>query len=245
MKTRSKYVGGNYHYFDGDYSPQSGVSLWETCPQLALLTDPAAGYFEIENFLRYAAAEWTITATEAGAGSASQALSTTEVGGCLLITNDNADNDMVQMQRVGDAFKLAASKPLWFEAKAKVSDATDSDFFVGLSVTDTSIIASAPSDHVSFLKADDAATVDFKTAKSSTTTTASAVATMVSDTFMRFGFFFDGAGSVRAYINGVLVATHTTNIPDTSNLRVSLAIQNGAAAIKTCTWDYFKVAQVF
>ena len=55
------------------------------------------GYFN--DFMTYNSGDWTITTTEAGSGDASEAL-TSGAGGQLLITNDNADNDLDFLQMV-------------------------------------------------------------------------------------------------------------------------------------------------
>ena len=88
------------------------------------------------DFDTYHADEWTITTTEAGSGNASEAL-TSGPGGWLLVTNDDADNDLDFLQLKGEAFKYVATKNMFFKARFKVSDATQSDFVMGLGITRT------------------------------------------------------------------------------------------------------------
>lgn len=202
---------------------------------------PTQYHVFFDDFDRFAAAEWTITTTEAGAGSASEALTDGD-GGLLLITNDDADNDNDFFQKVGESFRFESGKKLFFEARFKVSDATQSDVVIGLQITDTAPLD--VTDGVFFIKADDAATVDLRVEKNNTATTSSAVATMANDTFIRLGFYYDGVDAVFAIVNGVAQARlATTNLPDDEDLTISFGIQNGAAAAKTMTVDYIWAAK--
>lgn len=191
------------------------------------------------DFHTFTAGDWTITETEAGAGDASQVI-TDEANGVLLITNDAADNDLVSMQLVGESFLPAAGRDIWFKTKLKISDATDSDFLVGLVVTDTSPLTNA--NGIYFIKPDDAAVVNFVTNASSTATTSSSVHTAVADTYVTLGFRVSGTGIVDYYVNDVYGGRHTTNIP-TTELKVTIHIQNGAAAAKTMSLDYILASQ--
>jgi hypothetical protein len=95
--------------------------------------DPAKHIEYWNDFLIYNAGDWTTTTTEAGAGSATEAL-TQGQGGALLITNDAADNDNDFLQLVGEAFKFVLGKKTWFKTRIKVSDVTQSDFVIGLQI---------------------------------------------------------------------------------------------------------------
>jgi hypothetical protein len=185
----------------------------------------------------YNASDWVVTETDAGA---TQAIAADVLGGALLITNTATDDDIVQLQSAEQAWKLGAGKKLWFETKLKVSDATQSDVFVGLATTDTSIIAGT-TDSVGFRKADGAAALVSITEDNTTETTNSA-ATMVADTFVTLGFYWDGVSKVRFYVNRALTATHTANIEQTNALALTFTLQNGEAAAKTMTIDYFYIA---
>lgn len=203
------------------------------------LPDPTAWITYFNDFTEYVAGDWTITTTQAGAGSSSVALTDVN-GGAILITNDDADNDNVFMQKVGEAFLLAAGKKAFFKCRFKVSDATQSDVVIGLQVTDTTPLD--VTDGIYFLKADDAATYDFICRKNATTgsVSASAVGTLVSDTFVELAWAFDSRGNVKYFVDGAHKGTldaSSTYLPDTE-LCVSFGIQNGAAAIKTMTVDF-------
>jgi hypothetical protein len=211
---------------------------------LGLMTqlDPTIYHTYFNDFDEYHAVNWTVTETQAGA---TQALTDAD-GGVLLITNTAADNDLVALQKVGESFTFTAGKATFFKARLKVSDVTQSDFVIGLQITDTTPLA--VSDGVYFLKADDAATVDFKVVASSTATTASAIATLADNTYYTFAFYYDGVSFVNYYLGtDTLNPTYlgrsvVTNLP-TTELTVSFALQNGAAAAKTMSVDYIFVAK--
>lgn len=188
----------------------------------------------------YAATDWVVTTTEAGSGSATEALAADERCGALLLTNDNADNDLDALQSAEEFVSCPAGKQVWFETKMKISDATESDFFVGLSITDTTALAST--DQVGFLKADGSTAVAAVSVKNSTATTTSGVHTMTTG-YVTLGFHWDGVSKTKFYVNRSLVASHTANNPDDEDLAITIHIQNGEAVAKTCTIDYFYVCQ--
>jgi hypothetical protein len=198
-------------------------------------------YMYHNDFFTYNSGDWTITTTEAGSGNASEAL-TSQAGGALLITNDDADNDLDFLQLKGESFKLSSSKKAYFSARFKVSDATQSDFVMGLQITDTTPLATT--DGVFFIKDDGDTNLDFIVEKDSTSTDTTAIHTMVDDTFVTVTWFIDPDASKVFYSvnNAAPVSVVNTNLPDDEELTVSFGIQNGAAAAKTMTIDYVVAA---
>lgn len=220
----------------------SGISTEKTGPLADFgLPSPASWHVFFDDFDKYAAGDWTITTTELGAGSATEALTDGD-GGLLLITNDAADNDHDFFQTVGEGFLFATGKKLVFEARFKVSDATQSDFVMGLQIRDTTPLA--VTDGVYFQKDDGDASLDFHVTKNSTSTSATAVTTVVSDTFITVGFAYNGVDEIKYFINGVHTGTSAvTNLVDDEALTVSFGIQNGEAVAKTMTIDYILAAK--
>lgn len=206
--------------------------------------DPTKFHVFFDDFDNYTAADWTITTTEAGSSSATEALTDAD-GGVLLITNDNADNDCDWFQKVGESFKMEAGKKAWFKARFKVSDATQSDFVMGLQVTDTTPLACT--DGIWFRKDDGDANVDFICQLDDSTgkNTATACTTVADDTYISLGWYYDGASTVEAFANDVKVATlsaSATYLPDTE-LTISFGIQNGEAVAKIMAVDYIFAAK--
>lgn len=201
--------------------------------------NPALFHTYFEDFDYFTANDWTITTVEAGGGSASEAL-TDEDGGVLLITNDAADDDSDFFNKVGESFTFEAGKRLFFSSRFKVSDATQSDFVMGLQITDTTPLD--VSDGVFFMKDDGDANLDFYVEKDGTASSATAVATVSDDTYITVDFYYDGVDKVIYGVNGVpLGSLATTNLPDDEELTISFGIQNGEAAAKTMSVDYILV----
>lgn len=205
------------------------------------MPDPTVWHVYFDDFDKYTAADWTITTTEAGIGSATEALTDGD-GGLLLVTNDDADNDADFFQKVGESFTFAAGKKLLFKARFKVSDATQSDFVIGLQITDTAPLD--VTDGVFFQKDDGDANLDFHVEKDDTATDATAIATVADDTFLTVAFAYDGKSTVTYFVDDAAKGSvSATNLPDDEALTVSFGIQNGEAAAKTMTVDYLFVAK--
>jgi len=206
------------------------------------LTKPdVTGFHEYWNdFDNYTAGDWVVTETQAGA---TQALTAGD-GGLLLITNSAADDDIVVLQKTPAAFSFTAGKKAFFKCRFKVSDATQSDVVFGLQVVDTTPLDAT--DGIYFIKADGAATVDVVCRKNATTgsTSASAIATLVADTFIELAWYYDGVSKVAYAVDGVVKGTldgSSAYLPDTVTT-ISFAIQNGEAVAKTMTVDYVYAA---
>lgn len=240
-KTQTRNSGGNVAFRDGIHSPAVGASMWEDAPLLAYMQDPSVGHLYYNDFHDYLVSEWTLTTTEV-AGAATEVI-TDEAGGVLLVTNGTADNDSDEFQKLGEAYQLVAGKPLWLEGKFKVSEATQSDFFFGLTTTDTAVI-DATQDGVWFQKDDGDANIDVHTDKDDTETTEDTGKDIAANTFVRLGIKFNGAGLVSYHINGSPVSTSTTNVPDDELMRITFAIQNGEASAKTMSCDFIKCFQI-
>lgn len=182
---------------------------------------------------------YTVTTTEDGAGSATEALADEE-NGVLLITNAAGDDDLDSFQTTGEAFKPKSGRNIWFEAKFKLSDATQSDFLIGLVVTDTTPLANT--DGIYFRKDDGDTNLDFETNLSSSASTATAISTLADATYVTVGFFVSGTDFVDYYVNGDKLGRIETTIP-TGELKVTFHIQNGEAVAKTASIDYVLASQ--
>jgi len=196
------------------------------------------------DFDTYTAADWVVTETQAGATQTQAAGD----GGWLVLTNSAADNDLNALQlgtsgQIG-SFSFTAGKKAFFKARLKVSDATASYVVVGLQVADTTPLD--VTDGVYFLKTKGAATVDIICRKNATTgsTSASAVATMVDDTFITLAYYYDGIDKVFYAVDGSVkgsISATSAYLPDTVTA-VSFGVQNGAAAAKNLTVDFIYAA---
>lgn len=237
---RGAWKGGVMNFRDDRYSPVEGKSVWENCPSLIGVNDPAGIFEDFDDAFRYVAADWTITTV--GAGTATTLANA--AGGAYTLTTDANVNDRQEMQKLGLSFLPATGKPLWFEARLQADNATLSDIFIGLAPTDTTIIAGV-TDGIFFLKASGVATAVFSAAKASAQTNIAAVATIVAATNIRLGFFYDGAGTVTPYVDGVAgTAITSANIPTGVPLRLSMGVRASSTAARSITVDYIACAQV-
>ncbi len=208
------------------------------------MPDPTKYITDFVDFNTYAAGDWTVTETQAGA---TQALSSANgPGGVLLLTNSAADNDVNQLQRAVEAFKFTSGKQTWFRARLKVSDATQSDVYVGLIITDTDLVGGI-TDGVYFRKDDGDAQWDIVSLMNSSGTSSTNIGTLVADTYVVLGFYYDGGTTVEAWIDGTKVATLTvalgTSLVNDEELAVTVSLTNGEAVAKTMAIDYLFACQ--
>jgi hypothetical protein len=211
------------------------------------LPDPTEWHTYFDDFDTYTAADWTITLV----GTTPTAALTDINGGALLLTMAATDDSSLNAQKVGESFLLTAGKRTFFKARLKVSDATQSDFLIGLAVLDTTlqgaVSGAGVTDGIFFNKDDGDALLDIQVQKDATTgqTRGVGIATVVADTFLTMAWAYDGISEVKYYVNdvqlGTLAAT-SAYLPDTE-LTVSFAMQNGEAVAKTMTLDYIFAAQ--
>jgi len=206
-------------------------------------SDPTSCHTWFDDFDDYVAAEWTITET----GTGTRAVGNLD-GGVLVITNAAADDDANFLQWSGatnaatvETWKFEAGKELWFKARFKLSDATQSDFVMGLQITDTTPLA--VTDGLYFLKADGSATLNLLATLNSTSTT-TAVGTLVSDTYVTVGYHYDGYSNIEVFLNDTRVANSvTTNLVTDEELTISFGVQNGEAVAKVLSVDYIFVSK--
>jgi len=217
----------------------SGVTNVSGDGTLGKLKAPAPHKYHsyFNDFDTYLASDWTITTTEAGTGSATEALADGD-GGLLLLTNAAGDNDLDFLQLVKEGFKYEAGKQLAFNIRFKTSDATQTDIVAGLQLTDTTPLD--VTDGIFFLKEDGSTSISFIVEKDSTQSTLTLPNALADDTFMTLGFVFDPKDQkFHVFQDNVLAGTVVnTNAPDDEELTVSFGVQNGEAEAKTMTIDY-------
>lgn len=195
-----------------------------------------------DDFFKYAAADWTLTTVEAGAGSATEAL-LAGPGGLLLVTNDAADNDSDMFQQPTEMFKYVAGKKLQFTCRFKLSR-VDGDFFAGLYITDTDP-AGGVSDGIYFRKLAAEAGLSLIVEKNATETAVVVIETLVADTWYIVEFYYDGVDDkIKAYVDRTGAGSAAlTNAPDDEDLALSFGIQNGSANASTLTVDFIGAQQ--
>ncbi len=189
-----------------------------------------------DDFFNYVAGDWTITETGSGSRATADAAS-----GVLLVTNAAGGSDLNNLQKLGEAFLPAAGKKIWFEARYYLGAVASSSTFMGLSITDTALVASAPADGIYFSSAANSA-LAFVSRGSSVSSTASSLKTISNNAFTKVGFKVTGSGLVEYWVDDVKKGSFTANIPATE-LRISFAVNNGTTAAETMGVDYIRVVQ--
>lgn len=203
-------------------------------------SDDNLDYIEyFDDFLTFTVADWTITTTEAGGGVASEAIADAH-GGHLVITNDNFDNDLDFLQLDDEIFALAVGRKCLLQVRFKVLEVIQCDVFIGLADLDTTLLD--VSDGLFFKTDDGDALLDFAVEGSDTATAAVGIGTLVADTFHTVEAYYDGANNFDVRFDDVPVpgGVALTNLPSTE-LTITMGIQNGEATINVLTVDYIRV----
>jgi hypothetical protein len=197
---------------------QAGV--WATAPINEYRFDPTVAFLLDEGFASYNAAATTgdYLLTQATAGTA--AISTTMPGVLSIDSGSTTVTQGANVQRLKAGFVPAANKSIWAEFRVKFTGvgALNVETFIGLAASDTTIIAASAvstNNRIGWSSVTDDGVLLLDSDKAGTGTTAAAT-TIVSDTWVRLGFVYDGAAdTVQQYINGVATgsAIATANIP--------------------------------
>lgn len=186
---------------------------------------------------------WTTTMVETGGGGDSDINGSATPGATFDIVTDNAENDGVSAQMGGSVFELTSDQDLYFGIRFKINDVTQSDFFLGLAVTDTAILGGV-TDRIGFQSLDGSTDLKFMVEKDSSETLTAALATLADDTYVTCEFYWNGT-ALTVFVNDAEVTGPAlTNLPDDLGLRLSLELLTGEAAAQTMTVQWLRVIQV-
>uniref|UniRef100_A0A6M3KRC9 Putative structural protein n=1 Tax=viral metagenome TaxID=1070528 RepID=A0A6M3KRC9_9ZZZZ len=164
-------------------------------------------------------------------------------GGNVLITTGGTENNGLQIQLIGEAFKLNNSYPCYFGARFQVNDADQVDALVGLCITDTTAIDGA-TDGLYFRTVDESAVLNFVLEKNEAESS-TAAATLTDATWVEAEWYYDG-NSVHAYINGVEVADVAdtdAGFPNDEWLTPTIALLTGENTANTMTLAWARAFQ--
>ena len=185
---------------------------------------------------------WTETVVEVGTGT-SDFIGTATAGYVGNIVTAANDNDGWSGQLSGSSFELTADQDLYFGCEFEINDVTQSDFFMGLAVTDTAILGGV-ADRIGFQSLDAAATMTFMLEKSTVETLSASLLTLVDATLAYVEFYWDGTG-IEVFVNGASAATPVvTNLPNDVALRLSLEFLTGEAVAQTMKIRQGRVIQI-
>lgn len=240
--------------------------LWDGCPAGGT---PFEFYEVFEDFMYPASATasdltaWVVTSDGGTGTNAFQ----DAVGGVFNLVTAAADNDYQALSLQHEAFKFAAGKRLWLEARVRLAEATtdDSTWWVGL--TDTLTTGGMQADAAGPLASYDGAliyktpetalTLNFESSNAGTQVTSVAEVTSVTNTWTRVGFFFDGGNSDSATtatltpfyaVNGsatfVKGASQTITLAGLEEMHLVIGVKAGpGGAAETLQIDYVKCVQ--
>lgn len=192
------------------------------------------------DFDSFAAGDWTVSETQAGA---TQDLVAGD-GGRLALVNSAANADVNSIQLRVASFALDPTKDVLVSTRVQVDDATLAAMLVGIAIVDTSPIASAPSDGVWFGKAAGVTTLTFNVSKASTVSSVN-IGTMASATMVELTAQWNAVTAEwLVYVNNAQAGriSGSTNFPNTQNLTVTIAVANGSGVARTLTCDWIMAA---
>lgn len=207
-------------------------SLFQAMAQL----DPTRHHNYMEDFDYYLAADWVVTEV----GVATQLLLDGD-GGILQITNAGADDNSSFQQKVGESFLIEASRKAYFRARMQLDLVTESDFVMGLQITDTTPLA--VTDGIWFQSDDGDASLDIHHAAASVVTEDLAIATLVDATFLTMEWYWDGISRFYYGVDGVPLGFLEPAAFTTVELTPSFGVQNGEAVAKVMDVDYVFAAK--
>lgn len=248
MATRGNYTNSNLSFLDNVYSPAKGTSLWERAPTLPALCDPRTAVFYYDDFIDKTVGTntipgWTFTNVTTGTVTTD----TTNPNGVTILSAGAATaHQGVNWQLNVSPFKVAASKPVFFEARVQFTGLTNLrvETFIGLAATSTAIIATgamAALDRIGFQGITTTGVLTSVNRGGGTAVTGTGL-TLVNSTWYTLGMVCQTTG-VDFYVNGSLVSTLTTQVP-TGVLAPSFVCQANGTDTPVMNCDYVQVIGV-
>ncbi len=188
MATRAVYTGNGIGFFDTDAKD----AMWRTAPH-PLLVNPLRGHGDFDDFHSFTEDDWMIAVVSVGAGDSTIAMTDRE-GGWVRVACGTNENDGAQAQLMKSNFRLASTNQFWIDFRIDLTEEiTQCDAFVGLAISDTTVLAGVPADIAYWHKDDGDTNWDFTARKNSTSTDADAEVTAALDTPVILGFSWNGA----------------------------------------------------
>lgn len=223
----------------GGGSLWTGPTVHATAPLANTVTDVSGG--------------WALSSTSSSTTGGSAKLNNS---GRLVLTSGTTDEDLTQAQLLSMPFRYTTTRKLKFFVRVATSTHNTSDAFVGLSIADTTVIATSAegvSDCMAFVKAATATDWTANVQKDGTATTGASGLTLASaDQFTVLGLSIE-AGVIRRYavldpndrvknepgLLGAGTVIANTNAPDDEDMYLTFAVgQEGGTTARTLTVDW-------
>jgi len=179
---------------------------------------------------------WTVV-KDASAAVAVEA--DTVPGWCVITSQATTDNDGGSIQG-NENFAPAAGRQIWFETVVKPHDADDCDFEVGFTenfATNPEAMRTA-SNKIVFSVVEGNASILCATEASDVQTSTDSEIDAADNTAVTLGMHIIGTGAVKFFVNRVLVAEHTTNIPTANMTLGAYHISGSTTGTFTFEIDY-------
>ena len=233
----------------------SGVStqaIGSTLGQFPL-PDPTDISLDFEDFFQYVAGDWTVTNTTThqtiGLVVGNGGLIST-VGGASSVTSDIGAIQSTPLNfNIATNTTTATAPPTqqaWFYTAFKATTAANDQLQIGVAA---SMAALTPTDGIYFNKAAGSSAITFVVRKGSTSLAATAystatttVATLVSGTFIKLGWYYDGRGNIDVFVNdvkvcsvdvGISTGTMVATFPNATNMGIGFGCKAAATAPTT------------
>lgn len=172
---------------------------------------------------------------------ASVGIAADTAGGVLNLTSAATTDDDGASIQGNEIFLPTAGKNIYFCARLKCNDADQTDIDCGLTVnfaTNPEAITAA-ADQIIFRVVDGSGSILCYTEKDGTATSTDSGVDLADDTYVKLEILVEGTSSVKFFVNDKLRATHTTNIPDDTELTFACASVSGSASgTRTTALDY-------
>ena len=217
------------------------------------LPDPTDVSVDFEDFFQYVANDWTVTNTTThqtiGLVTGNGGIISTVGGGSSVTSDIGAIQANPLNFNIATNTIVAAAPPTqqaWFYTAFKATTAANDQLLVGIA---SSIAALTPTDGIYFNKAAGSSAITFVVRKSSASLAATAystgtttVATLVSDTFIKLGWYYDGRGNIDVFVNdakvcsvdvGISTGTMVATFPNATNMGIGFGCKAAATAPTT------------
>ena len=175
-------------------------------------------------------ATWKVTAIGAHTEAGSVDCSSTNAAGLLVIKTNESNNDYVNIALAND---ICRPDRAWsFEADFALGDESGLDLGIGVAadVVLTSDAGTAANGALFHRAA--SGVISCISSIGGTDTTTATTTTPVDNTFIVYGIDYDGIGTLKFYLNGTLVATHTSFVA-AQPTRPILEVKNAEGASNT------------
>jgi len=174
---------------------------------------------------------------------------TDEVNGVLLLQNAAADDDLIEVTRLCECWKLVDNYPLYAEIRFKLDNALLSNFWFGF-VTGTSFFTQ-PNDFLVFENDGVDANLEISNQVNGAGNETLTGHVLSADTWLRLGLHWDGDGTVRWFViqDGdapqtiLFTGSITTSICQDEEFTIGFGVRNEGAAARNMKIDYIKVCQ--